>query len=255
MKEFIEYIAKHLVDSPDGVEVDEKVPEENKVVLSLKVQSDDVGKVIGKQGKTAQAMRTLLTAIAAKDGKRAILEILDQGIGWFSLLEDFYLVAKITSISGNGYLKLNLITDFPEKLFQTETLYIDFFGKKKKFEVENLIRQKKAYLIKFFGFETERELQVLLGREIFITEKELAELPEGSYFIHELIDSEVFRSGEKIGRVKDVLNLPANDVYLIVDENGNEILIPAVPDFIISFDAEKKIMIIKDDAGIYDDED
>lgn len=77
MKEFIEYIAKHLVDSPDGVEVDETVPEEKKVVLSLKVQSDDVGKVIGKQGKTAQAMRTLLTAIAAKEGKRAILEILD----------------------------------------------------------------------------------------------------------------------------------------------------------------------------------
>jgi predicted RNA-binding protein YlqC (UPF0109 family) len=77
MKEFIEYIAKHLVDNPDKVEVEEKTPEENKVVLSLKVQSDDVGKVIGKQGKTAQAMRTLLTAIAAKEGQRAILEILD----------------------------------------------------------------------------------------------------------------------------------------------------------------------------------
>lgn len=77
MKEFIEYIAKHLVDHPDQVEVEEKTPEENKVVLSLKVQSDDVGKVIGKQGKTAQAMRTLLTAIAAKEGQRAILEILD----------------------------------------------------------------------------------------------------------------------------------------------------------------------------------
>jgi predicted RNA-binding protein YlqC (UPF0109 family) len=77
MKEFIEFIAKHLVDSPDQVEVGEQEQEENKVVLSLKVQSDDVGKVIGKQGKTAQAMRTLLTAIAAKDGKRAILEILD----------------------------------------------------------------------------------------------------------------------------------------------------------------------------------
>jgi predicted RNA-binding protein YlqC (UPF0109 family) len=77
MKEFIEFIAKHLVDSPDQVNVDEKVSEENKVLLSLKVQSDDVGKVIGKQGKTAQAMRTLLTAIAAKDGKRAMLEILD----------------------------------------------------------------------------------------------------------------------------------------------------------------------------------
>jgi uncharacterized protein len=77
MKEFVEYIAKQLVDHPDGVVVDEKISEEKKVILSLKVQSDDIGKVIGKQGKTAQAMRTLLTAVAAKDGKRAILEIED----------------------------------------------------------------------------------------------------------------------------------------------------------------------------------
>ncbi len=77
MKEFVEYIAKHLVDHPENVVVEEKTPEENKIVVSLKVQSEDIGKVIGKQGKTAQAMRTLLTAIAAKDGKRAILEILD----------------------------------------------------------------------------------------------------------------------------------------------------------------------------------
>ena len=77
MKEFIEFIAKHLVDNPDSVVIEEKIIEDNKVVLSLKVQADDVGKVIGKQGKTAQAMRTLLTAVAAKEGKRAILEILD----------------------------------------------------------------------------------------------------------------------------------------------------------------------------------
>jgi predicted RNA-binding protein YlqC (UPF0109 family) len=77
MKEFIEFIARHLVDNPDSVEVEENVPEDKKIVFSLKVQADDVGKVIGKQGKTAQAMRTLLTAIAAKEGKRAILEILD----------------------------------------------------------------------------------------------------------------------------------------------------------------------------------
>jgi predicted RNA-binding protein YlqC (UPF0109 family) len=77
MKEFIEFIAKHLVDQPDGVVVQEKAVEEKKVVLSLKVKPEDVGKVIGKQGKTAQAMRTLLTAVAAKDGKRAVLEIED----------------------------------------------------------------------------------------------------------------------------------------------------------------------------------
>lgn len=77
MKEFVEYIAKFLVDHPEGVVVEEAVNEDKKYVLSLRVQSDDIGKVIGKQGKTAQAMRTLLTAIAAKEGKRAILEIED----------------------------------------------------------------------------------------------------------------------------------------------------------------------------------
>jgi predicted RNA-binding protein YlqC (UPF0109 family) len=77
MKEFVEYIAKNLVDHPEGVAVNESVNEEKKYVLSLRVQPDDIGKVIGKQGKTAQAMRTLLTAIAAKEGKRAILEIED----------------------------------------------------------------------------------------------------------------------------------------------------------------------------------
>ncbi len=77
MKEFVEYIAKQLVDNPDGVLVQEKLAEEKKIVLSLKVEANDIGKVIGKQGKTAQALRTLLTAVSAKEGKRAVLEIED----------------------------------------------------------------------------------------------------------------------------------------------------------------------------------
>lgn len=77
MKEFIEFIAKHLVDTPESVSIEEAQPNDKTVELTLKVSADDVGKVIGKQGKTAQAMRTLLTAIAAKEGKRAILKILD----------------------------------------------------------------------------------------------------------------------------------------------------------------------------------
>lgn len=77
MKEFIEFIARHLVDSPDSVSIEEAHPDEKTIEFTLKVGPDDVGKVIGKQGKTAQAMRTLLTAIAAKDGKRAMLKILD----------------------------------------------------------------------------------------------------------------------------------------------------------------------------------
>jgi predicted RNA-binding protein YlqC (UPF0109 family) len=77
MKEFIEFIAKFLVDDPESVVVEETIDQEKKINLTLRVKQEDVGKVIGKKGKTAIAMRTLLTAVAAKEGKRAMLEILD----------------------------------------------------------------------------------------------------------------------------------------------------------------------------------
>lgn len=77
MKEFIEYIAKYLVDEPESVVVEETIDQDNKINLTLRVKKQDVGKVIGKKGKTAISMRILLTAVAAKEGKRAMLEILD----------------------------------------------------------------------------------------------------------------------------------------------------------------------------------
>ena len=77
MKEFIEFIAKNLVDDPDNVRVEETI-EDNKITLRLHVSKSDLGKVIGKQGKTAKSMRTLLTAVAAKHNKSGHLEI-DEG--------------------------------------------------------------------------------------------------------------------------------------------------------------------------------
>lgn len=77
MKELIESVAKFLVDHPEDVVVEETITEEKKHLLSLRVHKDDVGKVIGKQGKTVQAIRTILSAVAAKERKRAILDIID----------------------------------------------------------------------------------------------------------------------------------------------------------------------------------
>ena len=76
MKEFVEYIAKHLVDKPDDVQVTE-VDGERVTVYELRVGSGDLGKVIGKHGQTAKSIRTLLGAASAKAGKRAVLEILE----------------------------------------------------------------------------------------------------------------------------------------------------------------------------------
>ncbi len=76
MREFIEYIARHLVDQPDSVVLEEET-RDDKLVLKLKVAQGDVGKIIGRNGRTAQALRVLLNAVAAKDKKRAVLEVVD----------------------------------------------------------------------------------------------------------------------------------------------------------------------------------
>ncbi len=75
MREFLEFIAKHLVDKPEDVKITME-DRENRVIFRLQVGRDDVGKVIGRRGRTANAMRVLLSAVAAKEGKKAVLEIL-----------------------------------------------------------------------------------------------------------------------------------------------------------------------------------
>jgi len=76
LKELIEYIVKALVDNPEKVEVKE-IAGEKSIIYELKVGEGDLGKVIGKEGRTAKAIRTIITAAAMKQGKRTVLEILE----------------------------------------------------------------------------------------------------------------------------------------------------------------------------------
>ena len=76
LKELIEYVAKALVDLPDQVEVKEIIGEQT-TVLELKVAKEDLGKIIGKQGRTARAVRTILNAASTKLRKRSVLEIIE----------------------------------------------------------------------------------------------------------------------------------------------------------------------------------
>jgi predicted RNA-binding protein YlqC (UPF0109 family) len=76
MKELVKFIAQSLVDNPEQVQVKE-VEGEQTSVIELKVAKEDLGKVIGKQGRTARAMRTILSAASTKIRKRAVLEIIE----------------------------------------------------------------------------------------------------------------------------------------------------------------------------------
>lgn len=76
MKELVEIIAKSLVDKPEDVSVTE-VPKEDSIILELRVNPDDMGKVIGKQGRIAKAIRTVVKAAAMKEDKKVVVEIID----------------------------------------------------------------------------------------------------------------------------------------------------------------------------------
>lgn len=77
MKEFVEYIIKNLVDNPDEVNIKE-VGGTNTLILELSVEKPDIGKIIGKKGKTINAIRTLLMSVASRNNIRVSLEILEE---------------------------------------------------------------------------------------------------------------------------------------------------------------------------------
>ncbi len=77
MRELLEFLAKALVDSPDRVRVEEFEEDDGTLVLELSVADDDYGKIIGRGGRTAQALRTLIKAAAVKDNRRVLVDIVE----------------------------------------------------------------------------------------------------------------------------------------------------------------------------------
>ena len=77
MKDFLEYLARALVDQPDRVQVEEFEEDDGTLVLELSVGDDDYGQVIGRGGRTAQALRTVVKAAAVKDNRRVLIDIVE----------------------------------------------------------------------------------------------------------------------------------------------------------------------------------
>lgn len=170
-------------------------------------------------------------------------------------MKELFLIAKISSLYGrNGFVKVELFSDFPERFFEREKVFIDFWGDKKALFLETIKYSGKSLVLKFKNFDDERDAGVLIGRELFVEKEDLAELPEGSHFIHDLVGSVVYQSDKKIGIITDVLSPPANDVIIIKKEDGEELLIPLVLEYIENFDPEKKRLVLVKDI-VYDDED
>ncbi len=168
---------------------------------------------------------------------------------------EFLVVAQVVAFSSEpGFLKLKLFTDFSEDFFQRKVLFLDFFGKMKELKIEKIKGDSKNLSLKFAGFSSREDARILLGKSLFIPLADAHKLDENQYFIHDLIGSDVYKNGVFFGSVKDVYTLPSNDVYVIIKENGEEYLLPALKKFIENFSAEEKKLILKSGEEFYDDE-
>jgi 16S rRNA processing protein RimM len=171
-------------------------------------------------------------------------------------VDELFLIAEIKSIYGSdGLVLIDSFSDFLERFFELKVVFLEIFGAKKKFFVENVISVGGGFAIKFKGFDSAESVKFLVGKKIFVDEANSVKLSDNIFFIHDLIGSKVFRNSEFIGLVDDVIILPANDVLEVQEPGGKKILIPAIKDYIESFDSSaKKLNLVRDCDLLYDDE-
>lgn len=171
-------------------------------------------------------------------------------------MSDFYLIAEIKKIfSEDGFVQIKSYSDFPERFFELNKVFIEVFGNKKKFIVEDVQQHKSNFLLKFKGFSSAESIDFLIGAKVFVDETDVVKPDESTFFIHDLIGSDVYYRGEFFGKLNDVLQLPANDVYVVNHEQNGESLVPALKSTIDKFDAENKKLYLNDEFEFEYDED
>ena len=172
-------------------------------------------------------------------------------------MTDYFLIAEIKATRGSkGYVAIESFSDFRERFLKLKTVFIEFFGNVKEFNVEDISVSKDGIALKFSGVDSSEDAKIFLNKKIFVDNKNSVHLDKDTFFIHDLIGSKVYKESQFFGSVEDVLVLPANDVYVIKDSSDKRVLVPAVKDFVEKFDpSEKRLDLVANCDLLYDDED
>lgn len=166
-------------------------------------------------------------------------------------MKQFLEIGKIVSVFGvRGELKVEPWCDDPALITEFDTLY---YKSGTPVTVERARVHKGQALIKIKGIDTPEEGVKLRGRVLYMNRNDV-ELEEGVYFQQDLIGLEVIdsKTGEAYGRISDVLQTGANDVYEITDSKSDKKYIPAIPDVIDKVDLENEKMMITPLEGLFD---
>ena len=171
-------------------------------------------------------------------------------------MNDLFLIAEIKSAYGSGGgVQIESYSDFKDRFFDLKKVFIEIFGTRKELLVEYAKKIDNKFVLKFVGFDSSEFVKILLGKKLYVDDEGVVKPSKDTYFIHDLIGSEVVHNGEILGFVEDVFAYPANDVIVVKDKDNRLISIPAIKDFIKSFDAGKKRLELIDGSELlYDDE-
>jgi len=140
-----------------------------------------------------------------------------------------------------GEIIMDLHTDFPERFRSGRKLFVG--EEHKVMTVESVRSHAKGLLIKFKGIETPEETAQLRNQWVYIKATDAPPLPEGQIYQHELFGFQVVDENENLlGELVEIIETGANDVYVVKNESGKEILLPAIPSVILDLDPAHRLM-------------
>lgn len=167
---------------------------------------------------------------------------------------DLVSIGRISGTYGyKGTVKVIPLTDFPERFQDLQQVYINHAGTVRPVIVESAVPQKQVVLVKISGVESKEDAQTFRGALLMVEEKDVYPLPEGVYYHFQLKGLDVYDSQHGyLGKLTDILETGANDVYLVKSPKHGEILIPAIRDVINSIDLEQGEMKVTLLPGLLD---
>lgn len=159
-------------------------------------------------------------------------------------------IGKIVNTVGlKGEVKVYNYSDSIEIYETIESIYVE----DRLTVIENVRAQKNMVILKLEGADDRNAAEALRGKELYITEDDLPELPEGQYYVRDLIGMSVTEEdGNLLGHVTDVLQNTAQDIFEVESENGKKLLIPKVDQFVLNIDAEKREITVRLIEGMLD---
>lgn len=161
-------------------------------------------------------------------------------------MQEYFEVGQIVNTFGiKGFLKVKPFTDEITRFEELKTLYICKKNELKKVEIEEIKYHKDMILLKIKGIEDKTQAETYKGLFLKINRKDAKKLPKNTYFIADLLGINVYtEEGKLLGKVEDIFNTGANDIYVIKDELGKQILLPAISEVLKQIDLEKQKIIV-----------